>query len=1100
MKEKKKMSLKKILSLCLFGGALIFSGIFTGKVVINYNLSDYLDDSTETKIALKINEEEFGPTGNVQVMAKNVDENKAETIYYTLKGIDNVANVNFDLYDTNYYSGTNALYIVLIDGDDYSQNAKQVVADIKTALADYGQIEYGGTAVEKQSLQNTITNEMFYILLTAVCLVAGILLLTAESWIEPIVLLLCCGVAVVINRGTNIFFGNISYITNSISAILQLALSIDYSIVLLHEYRAKKKECADNDEAMKMAIKAVIRPISASSLTTIAGLLALLFMSFHIGFDIGSVLMKGIVISALTSLTLLPVLVLMCDKLMAKTRKKILCPSGKPFANLAVKGNKAIFPLGLVLIAGCGYLQTNVPFVFTDSKSGNQEIIDAFGQNNSLVVLYKNRDDARAKEAELIESVDSYRTKDGDKVLLTYTSYGSTVEETYDAVKLTQKASIDEEDASLLLSMYSLYQDPDQLKLTFSDFVHYTYSLAQTDDDVKEAIDAEMEDTLKTLIQIEDFMGKTLSAEDFYTGISAFDGCEVSWFSVEQMYGLYFYEDDHSVDFQSMLSFILLCFQDENMSSQFDESTVSSLQQLSQGIASFNAQMEQPMTKTQLKGYIYSDYGTTLSDAQLNQIYSLYYASLGQEEQETIPFLPLMKFMVSMGLVSDADAIAKINQYDALYSAIHASYSYQEFPGALGQIAYGLSGQHVSVTISDASLQQIYIAYVREAEEGSYQSINAETFVNFILETAETNEVVANQLSEQSKAQLTDMLTIESYMADPSLYNYKQMYSQISELKERVQSKTVSGNADEYKVSGPYIKFLDSSKEGGSTAKAVNIVNFVKDNMDSNTLLINKLNESKRAKISEASEDIVRAESLLKGENYSRLLLSVNLSNGGEDSSEFVQYLEKEVKSVFGEEAHVMGEMVSVNDLKSSFSHDNTFITVFTIISIFVIVLLVFRSLSLPTLLVAIIQGAVFITMSTQIFSSGVFFMSYIIVTCILMGATIDYGILMSNNYIANRGAMDKKTALGKAVESAMPTIFTSGLILVVCGFVISLISSQSSISTVGLLIGIGGLSSIAMILLVLPATLYLLDGFVMKLTLKTDLRSIFRKKKNNGD
>ena len=121
--------------------------------------------------------------------------------------------------------------------------------------------------------------------------------------------------------------------------------------------------------------------------------------------------------------------------------------------------------------------------------------------------------------------------------------------------------------------------------------------------------------------------------------------------------------------------------------------------------------------------------------------------------------------------------------------------------------------------------------------------------------------------------------------------------------------------------------------------------------------------------------------------------------------------------------------------------------------------------------------------------------MSYIIVTCILMGATIDYGILLSNSYIENRATFDKKESLERAMESAMPTIFTSGLILILCGFVISIISTQSSISTVGLLIGIGGICSVSMILLALPSLLYLLDGFVLKLTMKKKLTLPWKKK-----
>ncbi len=1086
-KTTKKFSLKKILISCFFGLALVFSVIFGVKVAINYNLSDYLDDSTETKIALRINNEEFGPTGNIQVMVKNVDEEKAEEIYYVLEGIDNVVNVNFDKFDTNYYVDNNALYVVLVNGDDYSENAKAVVENIKTALATYGEVEYGGTAVEKQNLQASITNEMVYIMLVAICLVGGVLLLTSESWIEPIILLITCGVAILINRGTNIFFGNISYITNSISAILQLALSIDYSIVLLHEYREKKKSLSDNDKAMKESIKAVIKPISASSLTTIAGLLALLFMSFHIGFDIGIVLMKGIVISVITSLTLLPVLILLCDKLMVKTKKKIICPSGKPFANFAIKWNKAIVPVAIALIGTCGYLQTKTVYSFSDSNAGNSSIKEAFGENNSVVVLYKNQDNASVKETQLIEKINEYTTTDGTNVLSNYTAYSNTVEEEYDLKTISQKMNMDESQSSLIMSMYHLYQNPNQVSLTFSDYVHYTNTLMNEDDDVMEYMDENLKNVIETIVGIDEFIDLDLSCDEFYQWISSFDGAEeFSMFSIQQMYGLYFYDEEFKADFQTMLDFMILCSQSDDMGSSFDENVLAQLKSLSSGITSFNAQMDQEMTKLQLKGYLYSNYGVLLGDDQLNQIFAGYYLSIGEEMQDTIPFLPLMKYLAANGVITDENALTTIKNYSALYNSIHSSYDYESFIPALESIASALSGNTVEVDVSNKIIQQIYIAYRRNADKQEYSKINCETFLNYILTVSEDNEVINAQLPIGAKERISDVLLISDCLHDVTKYNYIDMHAILENLQNSVHSISATAKIDLAKVSGPYVKYYEKMNAGIlQPIRACDLLEFIKGNMDSNVLISSKIDDAKKKKIDEADASVKKAGTLLKGDDYSRMLLSLNLPNGGQETTNFVKYLETEVKNIFGEDAHVTGEIISTYDLQKSFDYDNLFITIFTIISIFVIVMLTFRSFSLPVLLVAIIQGAIFITISTQIFSSGVFFMSYIIVTCILMGATIDYGILMSSSYVENRKTMDKKEAITASVQSSMPTIFTSGLILIICGFVISLISSQSSISTVGLLIGIGGVSSVAVILFVLPAALYLLDKFVMKFTMK---------------
>ena len=264
------------------------------------------------------------------------------------------------------------------------------------------------------------------------------------------------------------------------------------------------------------------------------------------------------------------------------------------------------------------------------------------------------------------------------------------------------------------------------------------------------------------------------------------------------------------------------------------------------------------------------------------------------------------------------------------------------------------------------------------------------------------------------------------------------------------------------------------------------LLGFVVDNMDSNRILGSKMNDAAREKLAGAQEAMRGAEGLLIAENYSRMLLSVDLPSESKESSEFVRFLSTAVKGTLGEDAHIAGEMVSTYDLQESFDHDNKLISIFTIVSIFIIVMIIFRSLSLPVVLVAVIQGAIWISMSTSLITGPMFFMSYIMATCILMGSTIDYGILMSTNYVQYRNTMDRKEALYRSVKSAMPTVFTSGLILTICGFVVGFIASQNSISTVGVLLGKGTLVSVAMITVVLPAVLYLLDGFILKLSVKS--------------
>lgn len=1085
---KKKIKFKKYVVMLLFLVATVLSFIFMKRVEINYNLSDYLDDSTQTKIALNIIEDEFGMTGNIQVMASNVSTSTAEEIADKLEDIQYVKNVTFDKNNSNYYKDNNALFIVLVDGDDYSQNAKYVSESIKDVLTPYENIEYGGTAIEKQNLQNAITKEMGLIISIALCLAVAILLLTSASWIEPFVLLLSSGIAILINRGTNFFFKEISYITNSISAILQLALSIDYCIVLLHAYKNEKTLEKDNDVAMKTAIKKVINPISASSLTTIAGLLALLFMSFKIGFDIGIVLIKGIVISAITSLTLLPTLILMFDKLMTKTKKKPLTLHGKGFAKLSFKASKIIAPVALIIIILCGFLQTNNKYIFSDTNASNQNITNNFGNNNTVVIVYKNCDDFVEKENKLIDSIKEYQEKNNQTILSDYTAYSNTVEKYYTLEDANKKLELDSKDTKMLFTMYNLYQSPESLKMNFSDFIDFSYYLMTNDDDAKDFIESDTLNTIETIKEVKDILGSSFTANELYDSLSTetFATADISLFKIKQIYGLYYYENlaNDKVDFVTMLKFILTIKDNEEISSLIDSETIEKILTLLSGIEQFEMQMNTDVSKENLQALIYQNTGTMLQEEEVNQIYLAYYNSISQEVKDTIPYLNLFNFLIQTGQITNEEIILQINNYNTLESMINNNYSYEEFIPVIKNVAYALSNEMVEINVTNELIQQIYILYFNQLSSFDDKKLSGIEFVNYTLSIKDSNYQIGSSLSQDSINKLQDMQTINKLLEDNNKKTYGEMYDTIIDLKEHLKSNFSATILDKDKISGVYIKnAIYTNADLFAPIKANDLLSFITENMDTNSLLVQKLDDSNKEKIDSAQRDINKANELLIGNNYSRMLLSVDLPNESDESTNFVKFLTNQVKEVFGEDANITGEIVSTYDLQESFAHDNIFITCFTLISIFLIILIVFRSLSLPILLVAIIQGAIFIAMSTQLLGNGMFFMSYIVSTCILMGATIDYGILMSSNYVIYRQSSDKYQALLKAIETAMPTIFTSGLILTICGFVIHFVSSQNSISTVGLLLGIGTICSVIMIIIVLPSVLHLCDKFLIKFT-----------------
>lgn len=1089
MTKKQKITSGIVMSLFLI--VAVLCSVLMNEVSVNYSISDYLDDSTDTKIALQIIEDEFGMTTDMKVMVKDVDVDTANAISAKLEDVDKVLSVTFDAESEKYYKDDSALFLLVLDGDDYSEETSETVNNVKALIAETSDKEavYGGTSVLKQSMRENITEEMVWILAIAVVLIVVILLLMSASWLEPLTLLIAAAVAIVINLGTNVIFGEISYITNSVAAILQLALSIDYSIILLNEYRKNREEIKDAASAMKRSVISVIKPVSASAMTTLAGLMALLFMSFKIGFDIGIVLMKGILISAVVSMTFFPLLVLLMEKPMEKTAKRPLRIKGQKFCSVARKAGKAVLPVFLAVVIVCGVLSNCVTsYIFSEPGTAGAEITDTFGKNNTMVLVYKNGEDNIASESEFIEKVSEMKKYDGTSILTTHTAYSNTVKELYGVDKIVKRLNVSTADATYLLTMYHLYEAPDSVKMAAKPFAEYAEYLIENDADAAGFADGET-DSLKKLLSSYEVMNTENTASEFYTrltnGLS--DGTNLSLFSVKQIYGLYFYDEisQKAVDFQTMLDHTIDV---TDTGAEFDGaisgSTHLQLKALSKGINQFNIKMEQPLTKAEFQGFMYQNYGVTVDDVTAGQIYGGYYALNGQPEQETIPFLPLMKFLVSQNQITEPTAVATVNGYDALYTAIHSPYEYTQFLPALSYIAESLSGITPTVNASAEEIQQIYVSYFIKTNTLPDKALSGRTLVRFISDEIKKGGVIASRLDSENEKQLADLQRVDAFMSDFTEYSYQDITAKLNLLQTSLET-TNSEVMTADKVSGVYIKYAAAKGVGDlSEVAADELVRFVSDNADCNELLAKKLTDENRRSLNEAKQDIETATELFTGENYSRLLMTFDLEAESDDTEKFMNEVVPLIDEIFGEEAYLAGETPSTYDLKDTFSRDNIMISVFTVAAIFLIVALIFRSLSLPIVLVTIIQGAIWIMMSLLLIPhTDVFFMSYIISTCILMGATIDYGVLMSSNYVKLRRSTEKKQALQGAVEAAIPTVFSSGLILTVAGLVISIISTENAISTVGLLVGIGAFVSSCCILFVLPSVLYALDKFVMKLT-----------------
>lgn len=1112
--NEKFMKSKKYIILAVFLIASLLSVWLMGKVVINYNISDYLDEETETKISLAIISEEFGKTADIQVMIEDISVERAKQVRDTISDIENVLVVNFDETSENYYKDECALFVILINADEYSNVSNDVLDDIKATLDEQfeGKTNYAGSVVHNRLLRSAIKNEIVLILAISLCLVVAIMLILAKSWIEPLVLLAASGVAVLLNMGTNAIFSEISYITSAVAAILQLALSVDYSIVLLHGYRKAKESEENSEKAMRRAVINVVKPVSASALTTMAGLLALLFMTMTIGFDIGIVLMKGILISAITSLTLLPVFLLFFEKLMNKTSKKDIILGGKKLCAFALKCGKVVIPVVLALIIACGVLQFNNSYVFTETGNVNRVIPAKFGSNSTAIVVYPNSEENIQKEMLLSKKLEAFKSANGKPALKSYTSYAATVEALYDVEMAAKKLSISEEDVKTLFAMYHLYGNSTSLKLTPLEFVEYSVHLMETDASAASFASPELIKTLRTLLVIDEIMGGTHTAQELHTlaTTGVMEGIDMSLLSIELMYGLYLYDtlEDNTLTVKEVLDYVSENpANNELLASVIDEETATKIALLSEGLTLLDEVMTSSYTPAQLDELL-TRIESLASEAmgeevdlgmdvkKIRDIYLILFLNPNKSAtiDETVASLErlLDSGILNSYLTEEDKQLAKkyIGLYDefkVVYPKLNDSYQYNEVLPTVLEVIQTFTDQEFDLPINDDVVQMLYVMYFNDHDAFNNQKIQGDVFIDFVLSAYESSEIVATQISEIQKARLEDMCVVDEFLSETTKYDYNELAVKFNTLKDKIQSMTVSEEISAVTLSGVFIKYANENDIAALHAPivATKLLDFVVTNMETNPLLASRMTEAMREKVNQAKALMQSAADLFVGTNYSRILLSVDLPNESEETTKFVEYLSASVKEVFGSEAHIAGEMVVTYDLQKTFARDNTIISIFTIVSIFLIVMLIFRSLSLPVVLVAIIQGAIWISMASSLISGPMFFMSYIIASCILMGATIDYGILMSSSYVEQRKTLGKKEALLLAVETAIPTVFTSGLILMICGFVVSFISSQISIATVGLLLGKGTIVSALMITLVLPAILYFFDEFILKFTMK---------------
>ena len=398
--------------------AAVFSIFSSSWVKVSNKLSDYLPESTKTKQGLDIMDENFTTFGTAKVMVNNIDYEKALELSTKLKEIAGVSRVDFyDKSDSDYenkniedyYKDFAALYTISFEDVEDSKLVQDAIVKVREAVAAYDNVVY--TTIDKDDAKS-LNEDMKVIGVLVVIIIVGVLIFTSQTYAEILIFMLTFAVAILLNVGTNFIFGRISFVTKAVGVVLQLALAIDYAIILFHRFMEERQNFKAK-HALINALAKAIPEISSSSLTTMAGMVALMTMQFRIGRDLGQVLLKSIIFSMISVFLFMPALIMMFEKWIKKSMHKSFVPNIEFLGKKILSVRFIIAGIFTVLVIGGIVLSGKTAYIFdpnsiksdkkTEYIAAKEEIERHFGSSNILAVVIPKED--YIKEARLLEEI-----------------------------------------------------------------------------------------------------------------------------------------------------------------------------------------------------------------------------------------------------------------------------------------------------------------------------------------------------------------------------------------------------------------------------------------------------------------------------------------------------------------------------------------------------------------------------------------------------------------------------------------------------------------------------------------------------------------------
>ena len=390
---------------------IIYSIVSMNRVKVNNDLTSYLPDTTETRIGLDLMDEQFITYGTARVMVCNVTYEAAEGLAETIETLDGVSMLDFDDTEEHYHD-MEALFDITFSGESDEEITQERLNEVLEMLSDYD-VYYSSDIGQEERDADDLSKDMLIILVLAGVVIVAVLLFTSTTYAEIPVFLMTFITAAILNKGTNYWFGTISFVTNSIAVVLQLALAVDYAIILCHRFM-EEHEDKDAREAVIVALSKAIPEISSSSLTTVSGMVAMMFMQFRIGYDMGIVLAKAILLSLISVFFLMPGLLLTFAKAIDNSHHRSFVPKITAVGKFCVLTRYIVPPLLIVVVIVSAVLSGKAEYVYdvstleaknmSENKFSVTMVNREFGEINQLAVLVPGGD--YEKEAQALHALE----------------------------------------------------------------------------------------------------------------------------------------------------------------------------------------------------------------------------------------------------------------------------------------------------------------------------------------------------------------------------------------------------------------------------------------------------------------------------------------------------------------------------------------------------------------------------------------------------------------------------------------------------------------------------------------------------------------------